>query len=248
MSILKIVANWKMNGSKEEITNWLKVFKNNVDLNNQPSCIFCPPACYLDYAHKIILDNNLALNLGSQNLNPDQEYPSTGGINGQMLKDLGCNHVIVGHSERRIHFQEDEDNLVKQLSEGIQNKLNVVYCVGETREDRDSGLAKEIIKKQLTTLRGFPFHLISIAYEPIWSIGKDTTPSLNSIDEMHQTIKDELKLVFKTEENITVSYGGSVSTNNAVSISELNSVDGLLIGGASLDANSFSEVVNKITR
>ena len=104
-----------------------------------------------------------------------------------------------------------------------------------------------MLKIQLKTLKGLPLDLISVAYEPVWSIGQGVTPSLDSIDEMHQIIKDELKSILNTEEDIAISYGGSVSADNAASISLLNSVDGLLIGGASLNPDSFSKVVNNIT-
>ena len=248
MNNLKIIANWKMNGSKEEVESWINNFSNYVESKDQSQCILCPPSCYLNSAKEIIANNNLTLNLGSQDLDSDQDYPSTGGINGKMLKDLGCDYVLIGHSERRIHFKEDENILSMKLSSAIQNNIKVIYCVGETQEERDKGLAIETLKKQLRVLKDLPLNLISIAYEPVWSIGKGVTPSLNSIDDMHQIIQDELKSNLNTEENIKISYGGSVTKDNAVSIALLNSVDGLLIGGASLNAESFSEIVNNITR
>ena len=248
MNSFKIIANWKMNGSKKDVESWINFFKDNVEYENQSDCIFCPPACYLNIANEIISNNNLKLNLGSQDLDPDNDSPSTGGINGRMLKDLSCNSVLIGHSERRIHFNEDESILLKKITSAVQSNLKIIYCVGETKEQRKQGLAITTIKNQLKTLKGFSPNLISIAYEPVWAIGKDITPSLDSIHEMHQTIKDELKSIFDTKENIAISYGGSVSADNARSISLLNSVDGLLIGGASLNPKSFAEVVNNITR
>ena len=164
-----------------------------------------------------------------------------------MLKDLGCDYVLIGHSERRSLFNEDEEVLLKKLTSAVKHELKVIYCVGETKEQKETGLAAEAIKIQLKTLKGLPLDLISVAYEPVWSIGQGITPSLDSIDEMHQTIKDELKSILNTEENIAISYGGSVSADNAVSISSLNSVDGLLIGGASLNPESYYKVVNNIT-
>jgi triosephosphate isomerase len=164
-----------------------------------------------------------------------------------MLKELGCNYVLIGHSERRIHFNEHEDLLLKKLTSAVLNNLKVVYCVGETKDQREQGVATEVIKAQLQALKESPLNLISVAYEPIWSIGKGITPSLDSIQEMHQFIKDELKSILNTEESIAVSYGGSVTADNAAPIALLNSVDGLLIGGASLDPESFSKVVNNIT-
>jgi triosephosphate isomerase len=242
-----IIANWKMNGSKEEVKNWIDNFNDHVEYENQSGCIFCPPSCFLDNANEIISSNNIQLNLGSQDLDPDADNPSTGGISGKMLKDLGCDYVLIGHSERRMYFNEHEDVLLQKLTSAALNNLKIVYCVGETKEQREQGMAIEAIKIQLRALKGLPVNLISVAYEPIWSIGKGITPSLDSIHEMHQIIKDELKSILNTEENILVSYGGSVSAENAVSISLLNSVDGLLIGGASLNPESFSKVVNNIT-
>ena len=247
MNNFKIIANWKMNGSKEQVGSWVNIINNNLESEDQSSCIFCPPVCYLDVAKDIISSKNSRLNLGSQNIDPDQDYPSTGGINGRMLKDIGCNYVLIGHSERRIHFNEHEDLLSKKLTSAVLNNLKVVYCVGETKDQREQGVATEVIKAQLQALKESPLNLISVAYEPVWSIGKGITPSLDSIQEMHQFIKDELKSILNTEESIAVSYGGSVTADNAVPIALLNSVDGLLIGGASLEPESFSKVVNNIT-
>ena len=236
-----------MNGSKEKVNDWITIFNDHVEYENQSGCVFCPPSCFLDNANEIITSSNLKLNLGSQDLDADANNPSTGGINGKMLKELGCNYVLIGHSERRIHFNEHEDLLLKKLTSAVLNNLKVVYCVGETKNQREQGVATEVIKAQLQVLKELPLNLISVAYEPIWSIGKGITPSLDSIQEMHQFIKDELKSILNTEESIAVSYGGSVTADNAAPIALLNSVDGLLIGGASLDPESFSQVVNNIT-
>lgn len=236
-----------MNGSKEKVNDWITIFNDHVEYENQSGCVFCPPSCFLDNANEIISSSNLKLNLGSQDLDADANNPSTGGINGKMLKELGCNYVLIGHSERRIHFNEHEDLLLKKLTSAVLNNLKVVYCVGETKNQREQGVATEVIKAQLQALKELPLNLISVAYEPIWSIGKGITPSLDSIQEMHQFIKDELKSILNTEESIAVSYGGSVTADNAAPIALLNSVDGLLIGGASLDPESFSKVVNNIT-
>ena len=236
-----------MNGSKEKVNDWITIFNDHVEYENQSGCVFCPPSCFLDNANEIISSSNLKLNLGSQDLDADTNNSSTGGINGKMLKELGCNYVLIGHSERRIHFNEHEDLLLKKLTSAVLNNLKVVYCVGETKNQREQGVATEVIKAQLQALKELPLNLISVAYEPIWSIGKGITPSLDSIQEMHQFIKDELKSILNTEESIAVSYGGSVTADNAAPIALLNSVDGLLIGGASLDPESFSKVVNNIT-
>ena len=236
-----------MNGSKEKVNDWITIFNDHVEYENQSGCVFCPPSCFLDNANEIITSSNLKLNLGSQDLDADANNPSTGGINGKMLKELGCNYVLIGHSERRIHFNEHQDLLLKKLTSAVLNNLKVVYCVGETKNQREQGVATEVIKAQLQALKELPLNLISVAYEPIWSIGKGITPSLDSIQEMHQFIKDELKSILNTEESIAVSYGGSVTADNAAPIALLNSVDGLLIGGASLDPESFSKVVNNIT-
>ena len=236
-----------MNGSKEKVNDWITIFNDHVEYENQSGCVFCPPSCFLDNANEIISSSNLKLNLGSQDLDADANNPSTGGINGKMLKELGCNYVLIGHSERRIHFNEHEDLLLKKLTSAVLNNLKVVYCVGETKDQREQEVATEVIRAQLQALKELPLNLISVAYEPIWSIGKGITPSLDSIQEMHQFIKDELKSILNTEESIAVSYGGSVTADNAAPIALLNSVDGLLIGGASLDPESFSKVVNNIT-
>lgn len=247
MTPIKIIANWKMNGSHEDIISWIDYFQNNVEIKNQINCILCPPLCYLDTVKKIVLNNKLDLHLGSQDVYADLDHPSTGGVSGRMIKDLGCNYVLIGHSERRIHFQENEGILLGKINSAIKNKLNIIFCVGETFEQREGGITKKIIKKQLRILRGLPVGLISVAYEPVWSIGTGKIPSLESIEDVHQVIKSGLKDYFTNKKDIPVYYGGSVNLDNAEMIMKLDSVDGLLIGAASLDSSSFSGIVNKIT-
>lgn len=244
MSHPKVIANWKMNGSKEAIQIWLEGFANEINPTAQKECLFCPPVIYLETAKTVIRDKDLNLSLGAQNLDIDSLHSQTGAVSASMLKDVGCEFVIIGHSERRTLFNEDNLLLRTKVISALEGNLAVVFCVGET--EKEDSTSKDLIRKQLEALRDFCKPKIVIAYEPLWAIGTGEIPSGSYLNDMHSFIKDELKYILDKEQDFSVYYGGSINAENANDLMNLDCVDGLLVGGASLDSSSFVQIINKI--
>jgi len=240
-----IIANWKMNGNRAQVIEWLDCLQKSLTLSEQSECIFCPPLIYMDIAQEQISLNKMKITLGSQNLDYDSKHPKTGGIDASMLNDLGCKSVIIGHSERRLYFGENNSILSKKLVSASKNNIDIVFCIGETESEKDKGLCHEVLREQLKALNGLQIKKLFIAYEPVWAIGTGKIPSMKYIEEIHHFIKDELKCSHYYNSDRPVLYGGSVNFDNASEISNLDSVNGLLVGGASLNPRNFSDIVKK---
>jgi triosephosphate isomerase len=168
------------------------------------------------------------------------------------LKDLGCSYVLVGHSERRVLFSESDELIQKKVKAALDIGLKVIYCCGESLEERESNMHQSKISSQLETLKSFtPEALshLSIAYEPIWAIGTGLTASPQEAEQMHKFIREELAKLFSHEfaENTSILYGGSCNEKNAKELFECPNIDGGLIGGASLKADSFSQIVDSFS-
>ena len=234
------VANWKMNGSSQKVENWLSSISSSQNLNK---CIFCPPNLFLEEAKKIIKKNNLDISLGAQNVDPDIEISLTGGISPSMLKEIGCNYVIIGHSERREFYKESSDLLLDKAFSCLEKNLKVIFCIGESQEDRDSSKTKEKLSEQLRLLSDLNLEDFSIAYEPVWAIGSGKIPLLEEIADIGSFLSKELISLGQKQDEITILYGGSVNTSNAKEILQLESISGLLVGGASLDEKQFLEII-----
>ena len=234
------VANWKMNGSSQKVENWLSSISSSQNLNK---CIFCPPNLFLEEAKKIIKKNNLDISLGAQNVDPDIEISLTGGISPSMLKEIGCNYVIIGHSERREFYKESSDLLLDKAFSCLEKNLKVIFCIGESQEDRDLSKTKEKLSEQLRLLSDLNLEDFSIAYEPVWAIGSGKIPLLEEIADIGSFLNKELISLGQKQDEITILYGGSVNTSNAKQILQLESISGLLIGGASLDEKQFLEII-----
>ena len=170
--------------------------------------------------------------------------PLTGGTSTLMLKDIGCDFVIIGHSEQRIHHRESNELLSDKLKESIDMNLKPIFCIGESLQQKESNQTNDILIQQLNAL---PSNLLSeciIAYEPVWAIGTGENAEISYVEEIHSFIKEELKNKSSSTNYISVVYGGSVNLDNCKEIYSLDNVDGLLIGGASLDPNTFTEIYN----
>ena len=242
----KIVAgNWKMNMNIDESKNLVSQLKEisalNVDIKIAPSFTNL-------YLTNSLLESS-KIDVISQDLHHEQSGAYTGEISADMLLSIGVKTSIVGHSERRKYFNESDIILSKKVNTAIQNSMNVIFCIGEELSERNNNNHFKIIKSQL--LNGI-FHLevsnfqnIIIAYEPVWAIGTGMTASSNQIQEMHEFIRNLIKSNYgiETSESVRILYGGSVKPNNAKEIFSLEDVDGGLIGGASLNASDFSEIV-----
>ena len=239
-----IVANWKMNGSKEEVDSWLRFVSSNIIPNKDNLCIFCPPSCYLDYSSSLIKEIASPVQLGSQNINFSGNSALTGGISSQMLKDLSTEYVLIGHSEQRQYFNEDNDSLKSKITDALTKDISPIFCIGEPQEIKAKNRTKDYLFRQLEILESFDSNLITIAYEPIWAIGSGENADNSYIEELHSHIKEFCCQELNFKEKVSVVYGGSVKLENCEEILSSTEVDGLLIGGASLDPDTFSKIYN----
>ena len=238
-----IVSNWKMNGTKSDIEHWVNEVSNKIDYKSHLKCIICPPSCYLDSTRQIISKIDSPIKLGSQEIDSTNSGALTGGINSQMLNDFSTEFVLIGHSEQRDHLNEDNITLRSKLDTAIQSGISVIFCIGEPAEVKLSGNTENFLSEQLDVLTSDDLDFITIAYEPIWAIGTGLNADNKYIQSIHLFIKDFLNKLNK-EKNISVVYGGSVKLDNCEDILSCNNVDGLLIGGASLDPDTFSKIYN----
>jgi len=226
-----IVANWKMNPvSKKEAENIFNGIKKGV---KSPSAevVVCPPFVFLAQLK--------GLTLGAQNVFYEERGAFTGDISAQMLKDLGVEYVIIGHSERRKYFAETDELINKKIKKSLEAGLKVIFCIGETQEQHDAGKRNEILEKQIKIgLSGInDLDNLNIAYEPVWAIG---TGNNCSVEETKEAVNFIRKLV-KPETRIL--YGGSVKSENSGDYIKKAGANGLLVGGSSLNAEEFVKIV-----
>ena len=236
-----IAANWKMNGS----INFINKFINNLDnltlenILDQSICIIIFPPFVYSYFIANKLKNYY---LGGQNCSLFLEGAYTGDVSASMLHDIGCQFCIIGHSERRTIFNETNNEVSIKATNSLKNNIHPIICVGETLQEKKDNKTKEILSKQIRESINDDSNNNNtiIAYEPIWAIGSGLTPSLEEIDEIHNFIKNEIQ----GYENYKILYGGSVKSANSKEILNLDSVDGVLIGGASLDVDEFNKILS----
>ena len=245
MSKPLIVANWKMNGSLEG----LKEFFEDLELRDRADVVVLPPAVYVRDCISAI--GNRALDVGVQNVWTEDSGAYTGEISAKMVRDIGADWVLIGHSERR-QLQKESDELVKQkLDCSLKAGINAIVCVGETLEERLSGQAESVVSDQLR--KAITIDLsesqkeMVIAYEPIWAIGSGKSATLEEAQEMHVLIRSVLlEILGRLGANVRILYGGSVTAENSAELIKQNHVNGLLVGGASLTAQSFSSILNAL--
>ena len=239
-----IAANWKMHGSIKFIDN----FVDQLNLKNYHSnlicTIICPPFVYAQYFSKQ-LDN---FYLGGQDCSLFQEGTYTGDICASMLNDIGCQFCIVGHSERRAKFYETDDIVATKASNSLKNNIHPIVCIGETLEQRKDNQTKEVLAKQIS--KSIPKNSNNrntiIAYEPVWAIGTGDTATSDMISNALNDIRNILDSNGLNGDKCSILYGGSVNDNNASKISNIEDVDGFLIGGASLDVDKFHDIYNQL--
>ena len=239
-----IVANWKMNGSKQEVDSWLRFVSSNILINKEIPCVFCPPSCYLDYSSSLIKKISSSVKLGSQNINFSNDSALTGGINSQMLQDFLTDYVLIGHSEQREYLNEDNDSLKYKITDALDKNISPIFCVGEPKNIKDKDKTKDYLRSQLEILDIMDSDKITIAYEPIWAIGTGENADTIYIEEIHSFIKEFCCQELNFKDKVSVVYGGSVKLTNSEDILSSGEVDGLLIGGASLDPDTFSKIYN----
>jgi triosephosphate isomerase len=246
----KIVAgNWKMNGRCDQIKSLLQqllVLIAKEELEAQ--CVVMPPAIYLPLVKRQLQDS--VIGWGAQNVYPQDAGAFTGEISGLMLADYACQYVLVGHSERRHLFGENEEFVADKFHHVKEHGMIPILCVGETIAEREQGLTQEVLAKQLlavTTIDKRCFSECVVAYEPVWAIGTGKTALPEQVQEIHFAIR-ALVAEFNIDdaERLTIVYGGSVNEKNARSLFTMPDVDGGLVGGASLNAQQFVDILKCI--
>ena len=245
----KIVAgNWKMNGQLSQVIELTTQLKEMLDFTSGTQVAVMPPAIYIPQVHALLESSELVL--GAQNVYPKDFGAYTGETSAPMLKDFNCRYVLVGHSERRHVFHEDENFVAQKFHHVKEHDMIPVLCVGETLIEREKGQTEQVIAKQILAVCEQDkncFQNCVIAYEPVWAIGTGKTASPEQAQEMHQFIRNLIAGINRNDaDRLSVLYGGSVSENNAKALFAMPDVDGGLVGGASLNAKQFVEIVKCI--
>ncbi|UVD59621.1 triose-phosphate isomerase (plasmid) [Rhizobium sp. Pop5] len=238
-----IAGNWKMNGlisSQAEI----EALRG---LTGEATCdiVVCPPFTLIDRAVERAKDSNLVI--GAQDCHAQQSGAHTGDVSAEMLADIGARYVILGHSERRVSYGEDDEIVHAKAVAAHRAGLIAIVCVGETRHERDEGRAIEVVGEQLAESipEGATGANLIIAYEPVWAIGTGLVPTNKQIEEVHAAIRHMLEEWLGDDgHSVKILYGGSVKASNAAAIFGLRNVDGALVGGASLKASEFAGIIS----
>jgi triosephosphate isomerase len=237
-----IAANWKMYKTTAETKQFIDQFLPLVEGIHDVEIILSPPFTSLAVAGEKLKGTNIKL--CAQNVHYEKEGAFTGEISVDMVADCKCSHVILGHSERRQYFSEHDDLLNKKLKAVVNAGLDMIFCVGETLVEREADRTFDVVRRELEKgLDGVDFSKITIAYEPVWAIGTGKTASPEQAQEVHAFIRERLREMSDRADEIRILYGGSVKPANIASLMDMSDIDGALVGGASLDPVSFSEIV-----
>ncbi|MDZ7694449.1 MAG: triose-phosphate isomerase [Balneolaceae bacterium] len=244
-----IAGNWKMHNGPSATRSLLAELNEELpDIPENLDALVCPPTISLEAAADKVR-KHFGLYLGAQNLHYENEGAYTGEVTAGMLKEVGCDYVIVGHSERREYFGETDKTVNLKVLKAVQEGLKPIVCVGESLQQRKAGKHVNLVKKQvqagLNEVSNEKASNVVIAYEPIWAIGTGETATPEQAQEMHQMIRDEIADLYTGDvaDGIRILYGGSMKPHNAEELLSQPDVDGGLIGGASLKADSFSEII-----
>lgn len=242
-----VAGNWKMNCDIPQTYQLLDAFKEH-DITDEVTVIVAPPFTNLQSANQALLDTEILV--AAQNMHQESTGAYTGEVSAAMLKSVGVEIVILGHSERRSIFGESNELLVAKVNAALENEMTIIFCFGEELADRKAGHHFNVVRKQLQ--EGI-FHIekehwnnVILAYEPVWAIGTGETASADQVQEMHQFIRNTLTEYFDTDvsQDVSILYGGSVKPGNAKEIFGKQDVDGGLVGGAALNAADFLAIIN----
>lgn len=237
-----IAANWKMNKTIPEAIEFVNIFASAVSDIKDVDIIIAPPFTALYPVSELIRGSNIKLS--AQNVFYEEKGAYTGEVSPSMLKDAGCDYVIIGHSERRHYFGENDDILNKKIRAALKNGLNVIFCIGETLKEREEGITFNVLERQTKEgLRDADLSRIVIAYEPVWAIGTGKTATPEQAQEVHYYIRNKLREQNLDADSIRILYGGSVTPDNIDDLMACPDVDGALVGGASLKPESFERIV-----
>jgi len=242
-----IAGNWKMNKTVKEALDLIRELKTAISGVKGVEVAVAPPFTALDAARKEL--EGSSIRLAAQNLYWEEKGAFTGEISPLMLKEVGCQYVIVGHSERRQFFGESDETVNRRSKSALGQGLKVIFCIGETLKEREEGKTFLLIEKQIEGgLKGLgdkELRNMTIAYEPIWAIGTGKTATPEQAEEVHRFIRGKLERLYSkaVSEEIRIQYGGSVTPDNIKGLMNQPDIDGALVGGASLKAESFSKIV-----
>ena len=242
------VANWKMNFNSSDTKSFLENWGKKDLKNAEVKTIICPSFTELNTTAELL--QNSDSELGAQNVYYLSNGAYTGEISCRMLKDLGCNWVIIGHSERRAIFGETDEMVCHKLNKLTSENMYPIVCIGETKDERENGKTEEVLSRQLLVAfenqKGKNIEHTVIAYEPVWAIGTGITATIDMISEAHQCIRNIFNTNGFNGDDISILYGGSVTNENGAELSNIRDVDGFLVGGASLDVEKFYAIYNQL--
>jgi triosephosphate isomerase len=242
-----IAGNWKMHKTNTEAQELVNELLDKSKSIIKTKIIICPPFTALSTVSGLTKGSNIYV--GAQNMYWESQGAFTGEISADMIKSTGATYVIIGHSERRQFFGETDDTVNNKLKVALQSGLNPIVCIGESLEERESGITNDVVGNQVEkALQGLSENEITnviLAYEPIWAIGTGKTATPQQAQEVHKFIRDVISKLYNNElaEKIVIQYGGSVKPENAMELLSQADIDGALVGGACLKADSFSEII-----
>jgi triosephosphate isomerase len=243
-----IAGNWKMNKDFRQTEELIDGLKKSVNFELQGvRVILCPPFTSLELAGRLVKGTPFAI--GGQNMHFEDEGAFTGEVAAGMLKGVGCQYVILGHSERRQYFGETDDLINKKTKKALGAGLIPIVCFGETLQQREQNITEQIVTTQvrgvLQDVSGADVEKLILAYEPVWAIGTGRNATPQQAEEVHSLIRKQLAELYgsNTAERIIIQYGGSVKADNAADLLWQPNVDGALVGGACLKADSFSAII-----
>lgn len=247
MRRLLIAGNWKMHKTVSESLELVRKLSYSTNNVSALDILVCPPFTALSAVYESVKETNIKL--GAQNMFWEDSGAYTGEISPVMIKDIGCEYVIIGHSERRQYFGETDEIVNKKIKAALKHNLKPIVCIGEKLEQREQGITEKVLQNQiyegLKELSESDMEQITIAYEPVWAIGTGKTATPEIANSAQKFIRDKLKEIFNEQvaEKTRILYGGSVKPENAEGLLSQEHIDGALVGGASLDAEKFAKII-----
>ena len=242
-----IAGNWKMNMLPNEAIDFIQGLSEKVK-GTEHEVVLCVP--YTDIFYSVMNAQDTNIKIGAQNMHWEEKGAYTGEVSAEMLKAVGVEYVIIGHSERRQYFAETDETVNKKLKKALAVGLKPIVCVGETLEQREQGITMQVItsqtEKALEGLESSDVEKVIVAYEPIWAIGTGKTATKEDANDAVKQIREKIaeKYGQNTANGVIIQYGGSVKASNAKELFEMSDIDGGLVGGASLKVEEFSNIVN----
>jgi len=239
-------GNWKMNGSKDEIKAIVDTL-NGAPLNDNTDIVVAPPACYLEYTKGLVSPK---IKVAGQNSYKVAKGAFTGDLSPQMLIDVGAEWVVLGHSERRNVFGEDDELIAEKVAYALETGLGVIACIGEKLDERESGKTEEVVFRQMQAIecKVSNWERVVVAYEPVWAIGTGKTATPHQAQEVHAQLRNWMKekISEKVASSTRIIYGGSVTGGTCTELAQSPDIDGFLVGGASLKPE-FIQIINART-